>query len=99
MIDLETAEPAVFEALIGQSFTTLNTSPLVSLKLTEVRRLGHRRTEAQRDPFSLTLVGTPGLLMPQRTYAFDHPLEGQFELFITQTGNGPNGSLFEAVFT
>lgn len=99
MIDLETVEHAAFEPLIGQSFTTTNTSPLVSLKLTEVRPLGHRRDHAKKDPFALTLVGPPGLLMPQRTYGFDHPLEGAFEMFITQTGNGPEGSFFEAVFT
>lgn len=99
MIDLETVEHQTFQPLVGQSFTTTNTSPLVSLKLTEVKSLGHRRTEAKRDPFALTLVGPPGLLMPQRIYGFDHPLEGSFDMFITQTGNGPDGSLFEAVFT
>ncbi len=99
MIPLESLECSTFEPLTGQDFTLLNTQPQVSLHLAEVRRLGHRRADAQRDPFALTFRGAAGLRLPQQIYRFEHASLGTVDIFIAQVAAKPTGSEFEAIFT
>lgn len=99
MAALETLQHSQFADLIGDSFTLEAGGKKVSVKLNEVRPLGHRRSEATRDPFALTFLGLTGWRVPQGIYPLSHPSIGVLEIFITQVGDGPEGSTFEAVFT
>lgn len=98
MIALETLQHSSFTPVVGQAFT-LHADQALELVLQEAKLLGHRREEAVRDPFSLTFQGPQGLRVPQGTYRFSHAAQGEMEIFIAQVGDGPKGSLFEAVFT
>ncbi len=97
MIALETLQHSTFEPLVGQPFTVKSGSD-IQLTLHEAKVLGHRRDAAQRDPFSLTFRGPQGLFLSQGTYHFSHGILGELEFFIAQSGNGPQGSEFEAIF-
>lgn len=97
MISLETLQHSTFAPLVGQTFI-LKAGAGAELTLHQATVLGHRRATAQRDPFSLAFRGPQGLFLPQGTYSFSHSALGELEFFITQSGNGPQGSEFEAVF-
>ena len=99
MISLDTLEHSHFTRLIDQTFTVSVAGQAVPLELVEAKLLGHRRTEAARDPFALTFRGAHGLRLPQGIYLFGHGAMGSMEIFIAQIGDGAKGSLFEAVFT
>lgn len=91
-LSLESLAAAHFEPLLGSSFE-------LRLELVEVRLLGHRRPEASREPFALTFRGPANWRLPQGIHCFGHPQTGSLEIFVTQVGDGPGGSLFEAIFT
>ena len=95
MIPLETAQHDTFAPLVGRSFVTGG----MRLELTEVRRLGNRRSDAQRNPFALTFLGAKGLRLPQGIYRFECDGLGEIEFFISQFGDGAKGAEFEAIFT
>ena len=99
MIPLESVDHDTFAPLAGHAFTTTAGNGLVEIQLSEVKKLGHRRADAMRDPFSLTFIGPRGLRLPQGTYRFACEALGEMELFITQVADGPQGSEFEAIFT
>lgn len=102
MISLDAVGPDTFAPLIGQPFQLASGAGArvqAELALAEVKRLGHRRADAPRDPFSLLFRGLPGLHLPQGIHRLEHASLGALEIFITQIGDGPQGSLFEAVFT
>lgn len=98
MIDTGTVTREFFESLIGGVFT-LETRPVVELKLVEAVASGARLEGAVREPFRLEFAGPAGLRMPQRIYRMEHPATGAIELFLVQTGDGPEGSRIEAVFS
>lgn len=99
MIALETVEHSTFAPFEGHDFKiSTGTTPIV-LRLNSVKKLGNKRANADRDPFSLTFRGSQGLRLPQRIYHFTCEGFGEIELFITQVADGPQGSEFEAVFT
>lgn len=96
----ETVLDSYFEALLGSDFTVrFQDGQSASLRLNDLKKLGHKLTEANRDPFSLVFLGQPGWRIPQGTYAFEHGDGLKLDIFITQIGDGAQGSLFEAVFT
>jgi hypothetical protein len=99
MIPLETVSHETFAPLIDEAFIASTSAGQIELHLTEVKRLGHRRKEATRDPFSLTFRGPQSLRLPQGTYPFTCGELGEIEFFITQVADGAKGSEFEAVFT
>lgn len=99
MIPLESVHYDTFVPLIGKAFVMLGTSPSVELTLTAVTKLGHKRSDAPRDPFSLTFHGPQGLRLPQGIREFRCEPLGEIGLFITQLADGPQGSEFEAIFT
>ena len=99
MISLETLEHATFAPLIDQPFTVVVGDQSTGLELAEATLLGPRRAGAGRDPFSLTFRGAPGLRLPQGIYRLEQSILGTMEIFITQIGDGPQGSRFEAIFT
>ena len=53
MISLDTVQHKTFAPLVGHCFVTGE----VRLELTGVMKLGHKRADAPRDPFSLTFRG------------------------------------------
>jgi len=97
LLDLATAQLSTFEPWVGQSFQLAGLPGSVVLELARCRSIGAPWPGGKRDPFALDFRGAPGLRLPQSIYHF----EGQdvaFEVFITQVGDGPKGSEFEAVF-
>ena len=99
MIPLESVGYDTFSPLIGRTFTTTIGEVRVELELSEVKKLGHKRMEASRDPFSLLFRGLQELRLAQGIYCFECEALGEIELFITQVGKGAQGSEFEAIFT
>lgn len=99
MIPLDQLQPADFSALTGQPFGVKAGGQGIELILQSVTVLGHRRADAARDPFSLLFQGPPRLRLQQGVYAFENQVLGTLEIFITQIGDGAQGSTFEAIFT
>lgn len=99
MIDLATLDSSVITPLVGQPMTLRSGEQSAVLEVTAVRMLGHRHAKAKRDPFAISFRGPPGLRVPQATYRLEHPRIEAMEIFITQTGDGPQGSEFESIFT
>ena len=99
-LSLESLEAATFEPLLQMPFVLRQSEEeKFSLILSEVKRLGHRRDGAVRDPFSLTFQGEVGWRLPQAIYSVEHEATGPLAIFLTQIGAGESGSLFEAIFT
>lgn len=99
MLALETLAAETFAPFIDQVFTLRSGGQTAELILSRVTPLGHRRPEALRDPFSLSFRGVRGLRVPQSIYPLTCEGLGEMEIFLTQVGDGPQGSEFEAVFT
>ena len=99
MIPLESVDHDTFVPLTGHVFFTTTASGRLEIQLNDVKKLGHRRAGAARDPFSLTFRGPQGLRVPQGICRFACEGFGEIELFITQVADGPQGSEFEAIFT
>ncbi len=99
IIPLESVDHDTFFPLIGRTFSSGSSEGRVELVLGTVEKLGHRRADAARDPFSLTFHGPQGLRVPQGIYRLDCDEWGEIELFLTQLGDSAKGSEFEAVFT
>ncbi len=99
IIPLETVDHATFVPHIGGAFITTAAGASVELRLIEARKLGHRRVDANREPFALVFGGPQGLRLPQGIYRFSCAPLGELEFFITQVADGPQGAQFEAVFT
>jgi hypothetical protein len=53
----------------------------------------------ERRPFTLTFVGPPELVLPQRIYRFEHETLGNAEIFIVPVGRTARGVTYEAVFS
>ena len=99
MIPLESLDHDTFFPLIGHTFASGSAEGRVELVLSAVQKLGHRRADAARDPFSLVFRGPQGLRVEQGTYLLACEGLGEIGIFITQVADGVNGSEFEAVFT
>ncbi len=99
MIPLETVDYDTFAPLTGHAFVTTTGSGRIEIQLSAVKKLGHRRSDAARDPFSLAFRGPQGLRLPQGIYCFACEGLDEIELFITQVADGRQGSEFEAIFT
>lgn len=99
MIALETVEYSTFAPFEDHDFKISTDATPIVLRLSSAKKLGHRRADAARDPFSLAFRGPQGLRLPQRIYHFTCEGFGEIELFITQVADGAQGSEFEAVFT
>ncbi len=99
-LPLETLASGHFEPLLGSVFRMLPAADEpVALELAEVNVLGHRRSEAARDPFSLIFRGPTGQRYGQGMAVLEHAELGRMELFLTQIADRPDGSVFEAIFT
>ena len=99
MFPLESVDHDTFFPLIGETFAIRAGDGRLELRLDAVRKLGHRREGAPRDPFSLIFTGRQGLRVPQGTYLFECEALGEIGIFITQVADVAGGSEFEAIFT
>ncbi len=99
MIDLATLDSSVITPLVGQSMILRSGEQSASLEVTEVRLHNSKHPSAGRQGFSVSFRGQPGLRIPQAIYHVEHPAIGVMEIFITQTGDGAQGSEFESIFT
>lgn len=97
LLDLATAELATFLPWVGRSFQLAGLPAPVTLELAQCRPMGAPWPGGKREPFALDFLGTPGLRLPQHIYRFESESIA-FEIFISQVGDGPKGSEFEAVF-
>ena len=86
-----------FGSHVGDVFSLRSAAGEVSLRLVEVRKLGH----AQRagGAFSLEFVSPPGPVLPQAIYALDHSTLGSLAIFLVPLGRTPDGVTYEAIFT
>ncbi len=99
MIALESLEHDTFAPFVGQSFTIVTADGPLEVQLNAVCRLGQRRAEAAREPFSLVFRGLRGVRLPQGIYRFGNASLGEIEMFITQLADNSEGADFEAIFT
>lgn len=99
MIDLATLDSSILTPLVGQSMIVRSGEHTATLEVTEVRTHAQRHPGAQRDPFTVSFRGVPGLRIAQGVYQLQHPGIGTLEIFITQTGDGVQGSEFESIFS
>ena len=97
LLDLATSQLSTFQAWAGQTFQLAGLGQSVVLELVQCRALGAPWPGGKREPFALDFRGVSGLRLPQRIYHFENETVS-FEIFITQVGDGPKGSEFEAVF-
>jgi len=95
MTSLETLTHADFAPVESQPFVLEQTT----LMLESAQLLSQMRAGASRAPFSLLFSGPPGLRLQQGIHTMSHASLGTLAIFITQVGDGPNGSKFEAIFT
>lgn len=98
MLDLATVPPEVFTPALHEIFRLVEGEKSYDLELVEVRLLGARQRRQNRDPFALVFQGKPGLRALQHIYRLESSGLGAMEIFLTQVGDGPEGSSFEAVF-
>jgi hypothetical protein len=54
--------------------------------------------EAEREPFRLLFRGPAEPVLPQATYALEHPELGMTEIFIVPIGSDADGIAYEAIF-
>lgn len=97
MSSLSTLTAADFEPLNGKDFTLAAASGELTLRLSDVQRLGTARREG--GAFSLTFVSAPGPFLPQAIYPVAHPALGTIELFVVPLGPKDGGNQYEVVFT
>ena len=97
---LETFNPCVGEAfrLHVQGAVPLT---LVLERVTEIPGSGWRPGDSteRRQPFSLSFLGPPEVVLPQAIYRFEHEAIGTFEMFIVPVGRTASGVSYEAVFS
>ena len=61
-------------------------------------RMGPGNIPVRTDPFGLLFIGPGDLYLPQRLYAFSHPVMGKFTMCIVPVGKDSRGFIYEAVF-
>lgn len=94
-LPLKTLTHEFFSSLVQQTFSVSQ----AQLTLSGVKVLGPKRGEVTREPFSLLFSGAPQLRLSQGIHRFEIDGIGALEIFITQVGDGPRGSEFEAIFS
>jgi hypothetical protein len=99
MIDLASLESKTLAPLVGQAMTLRSGDQSAALEVTAVTVHNQKYPSSNREPFTISFKGQPGLRIPQATYTLEHPELGTLEIFVTQTGDGPSGSEFESIFT
>ncbi|MGA7672510.1 MAG: hypothetical protein WBW04_18950 [Nitrolancea sp.] len=100
---IEQLQLSTFEPLIDQTFDIeLPTGETFNFSLESVMPLHNRTTDLadpdRRVPFSLLLLGSSGISMPQGTYHFIHESVGEFDMFIVPIERRGDRLTYQAVF-
>jgi hypothetical protein len=100
-VRLDTATVDEFAPLVGDRFTAHpgEDEADVELELTAAVPALSPGPEGARHPFTLTFVGPPGAVLPQRIYRLDHPGLGGLDIFLVPIGRDEAGTTYEAVFS
>jgi hypothetical protein len=91
--------------LVDTSFlVSTDPAPPAELILVRLSHAAHLASESSKaavpkiENFSLIFRGPGNCPLPQKTYRFEHPQLGYFDLFIVPTGRRADGWDYEAVF-
>ncbi|MEO7717699.1 MAG: hypothetical protein ABIY70_15985 [Capsulimonas sp.] len=96
-LSLSQITAASFTPLIGDTFTLpFDDAQTVDVVLSDVRPM--RGPEGQREPFALTFLGAPGVVLPQRIYRFTHPETATMDIFIVPLAANAQSTTYEAIF-
>lgn len=92
-----------FAPLVGAAFTIRFPDGTLELTLGTVEPLGSRAPRAdlpalRTEPFSLVFLGPLAPVLPQRTWALEHPVLGTHEVFLVPLGPQEGRMRYEAVF-
>jgi hypothetical protein len=94
---LEELTLETFTPYIGSAFRIVFSDATITLRLEEVKAL---KVNLERQGFALEFCGAPGApVLMQNTYPFEHDVLGRLEIFMVPHGDGPNGALYQAIFT
>ena len=80
---------------VGSSFRVSTGNDTVELTLVNVSEL---RTSPRSEAFSIEFHGPSSSSLAQAEYQFDHPVVGEFTLFIVPVGRDGDVLEYEAVF-
>ena len=91
-----------FSPFVGDQFKiSTESQQTLSLKLVEVTdrsvQVNIDKQENRQECFSMIFKGPADLPLDQKTYAFEHPGMGRFDLFIVPIGTGDGVIDYEAV--
>jgi hypothetical protein len=86
-----------FEGRVGETFVVKRGAEEFPLRLHRVERRGQARPGG-RQPFSLRFHGPQTPLLPQATYALEHPDFDRLDVFIVPIGQDAQRVEYEAVF-
>ena len=97
-ISLSQITAGIFAPLVNTTFTLpFDDGQTVDVVLTDVKTM--KAMEGMREPFTLTFVGTPGVVLPQRIYRFTHPEQDAMDIFIVPLAANAQSTTYEAIFT
>ena len=85
----------IFAPHVGSSFRVHAGDSALELTLVEVSDV---RVSPRAEVFSLEFHGPAASPLPQAEYQFDHPIVGEFALFIVPVGRDDDALHYEAVF-
>jgi hypothetical protein len=89
-----------FEAQVGQPFRfVLDPATVLVGKIDQVKRLGNRRQEAKRAPFSVEMTVEGQQYFHQRIVRFESEALGAFDIFAVPVGPSATGMRYELIFT
>ncbi|HEY7589554.1 MAG TPA: hypothetical protein VH723_01040 [Candidatus Limnocylindrales bacterium] len=86
--------PETFSAHVGSVFDADG----VTLRLVEVRSLGHQPGAPRPHPFALDFTGPREPFLDQRIHRLRHGALGELEIFLVPIGVDADGARYEAVF-
>ncbi|HWF19506.1 MAG TPA: hypothetical protein VG754_09565 [Verrucomicrobiae bacterium] len=100
---LESLTQAKFAECLNTGFQVwINSTETMELRLAEVTSGLMAASNGQRggqfESFSLMFHGPNSRFLPQKTYTFEHPRLGKFELFIVPVGRDGDLFKYQAVF-
>lgn len=92
-----------FKPLVGAAFTIRFPDGTLELTLGAVEPHGTRAPRPdvpglRTEPFSLVFLGPLAPVLPQRTWALEHPVLGTHEVFLVPLGPQEGRMRYEAVF-
>lgn len=95
-------ELSAYEPHVGETFSLeLQQLGRVELTLTEAEASPWQPAEGSSLPhaFSLVFRGPPQTVLPQGTYALQHDVLGELEIFFTPIAGSAEGVDYQAVFS